>query len=168
MNALLETDEFWMRRALALAERAAAAGEVPVGAVIVQGGELIGEGCNGPIGAHDATAHAEIQAIREAGRRLANYRLLETTLYVTLEPCPMCVGAIIHARVARVVYGAADPKTGAVESVFELMGSEQHNHRPIVCGGVLAETCGERLRSFFRERRAARRLGKAEISGSES
>lgn len=155
-----ELDEQWMRRALELAEQAAAAGEVPVGAVLVHGGEVVGEGCNGPIAGHDATAHAEIQAIRQAGQRLGNYRLLDTTLYVTLEPCAMCVGAIIHARVGRVVYGATDPKTGAVLSVFELLGSERHNHRPAVRGGVLAEACGERLRAFFQERRAARRRGR--------
>lgn len=155
-----QRDEIWMRRALELAGEAAAAGEVPVGAVLVLGDEPVGEGRNGPIGGHDATAHAEIQAIRQAGRRLGNYRLLDTTLYVTLEPCVMCVGAIVHARIGRVVYGASDPKTGAVESVFELLTSDRHNHRPVVTGGVLAEACGERLREFFRERRLAGRAAR--------
>lgn len=149
----LATDQHWMRRALELAAAGAAAGEVPVGCVIVHAGEAVGEGWNRPIGAHDPTAHAEIVALRTAAQRLANYRLVDTTLYVTLEPCVMCVGAMVHARVGRLVYGAPDPKTGAVESVFRLLDGTHHNHRIEVVGGVLAEACGERLRDFFRARR---------------
>jgi tRNA(adenine34) deaminase len=148
------TDEDWMQVALALARRAAAEGEVPVGAVLVLDNALIGEGWNRPIGAHDATAHAEIQALRDAGRRVGNYRLPGTTLYVTLEPCVMCAGAIIHARVERVVYGAPDPKAGACGSVFDLLPSDcRFNHRTECRGGILAEDCGETLRAFFRARR---------------
>jgi len=148
-----DTDAQWMRRALALAEQGGAAGEVPVGCVIVRDGEEVGSGWNRPIGNHDPTAHAEVVALRDAGTRLGNYRLPDTTLYVTLEPCVMCVGAIVHARVARLVYGATDPKTGAVTSVFTLLDGERHNRRVAVTGGVLADACGERLRAFFRERR---------------
>jgi tRNA(adenine34) deaminase len=144
-----------MRRALDLAERAAAEGEVPVGAVLVRDGEIIGEGWNCPIGTHDPSAHAEIQALRDAGARVGNYRLPDTTLYVTLEPCPMCAAALVHARVRRVVYGAADPKGGACGSVFDLLPSDaRFNHATQVTGRVLAEECSERLRAFFRERRS--------------
>lgn len=147
-------DEALMRRAIALAERAAAAGEVPVGALILLDGEIIGEGWNQPIGAQDPSAHAEIQALRDAGQRLGNYRLPGAILYVTLEPCVMCAGAIIHARIAEVVYGAPDPKAGACGSVFDLLPSDgRFNHRTRCRGGVLAEDCGERLRAFFRARR---------------
>jgi tRNA(adenine34) deaminase len=143
-----------MQVALALARRAAAEGEVPVGAVLVLDNEQIGEGWNRPIGDHDASAHAEIQALRDAGRRVGNYRLPGTTLYVTLEPCVMCAGAIIHARVAQVVYGAPDPKAGACGSVFDLLPSDgRFNHRTDCRGGILAEDCGEALRAFFRARR---------------
>jgi len=142
-----------MRRALALAGQGAAAGEVPVGCVIVREGEVVGEGWNRPIGAHDPTAHAEVVALRAAAEHLGNYRLPDTTLYVTLEPCVMCVGAIVHARVGRLVYGAQDPKTGAVESVFQLLDGDRHNHHVAVTGGLLAEECGEHLRAFFRARR---------------
>jgi tRNA(adenine34) deaminase len=148
------TDEDWMRRALALAERAAAQGEVPVGAVLVLDGEAVGEGYNRPIGEHDPSAHAEIRALREAGRRLGNYRLPDTTLYVTLEPCPMCAGAAVHARVARVVFGAPDPRSGACGSVFDLLPSNQRfNHRSECTGGVLEAECADLLRAFFRARR---------------
>jgi len=143
-----------MRHALALAERAAAQGEVPVGAVLVRNGEAIGEGWNCPIRTNDPSAHAEIRALRDAGARLGNYRLPDTTLYVTLEPCPMCAAALVHARVAQVVYGAADPKGGACGSVFDLLPSDNRfNHAVAVTGGVLADECGERLRAFFRARR---------------
>lgn len=142
-----------MRRALALAGEAGAAGEVPVGAVLVKYGEAIGEGFNRPVSGNDPTAHAEIIALREAGRRRGNYRLVKTTLYVTLEPCVMCAGALIHARVARVVYGATDPKTGAAGGVFDVFADPGHNHRVSVAGGILAVECGELLRHFFRERR---------------
>jgi tRNA(adenine34) deaminase len=148
------TDEDWMSRALALAERAAAEGEVPVGAVLVLDGELVGEGYNRPIGEHDPSAHAEIRALRDAGQRIGNYRLPGTTLYVTLEPCPMCAGALVHARVARVLYGAADPKGGACGSVFDLLPSDQRfNHRTECTGGVLEAECAYLLREFFRARR---------------
>lgn len=142
-----------MRHALALAERAAAAGEVPVGALLLRDGEVVGEGWNHPIAARDPTAHAEIQALREAGQRLGAYRLPGTTLYVTLEPCPMCVGAMIHARVARLVFGAPDPKTGACGGALDLAGHPSHNHRMVAIGGVLADECGDLLRRFFRARR---------------
>jgi len=149
-----DPDERWMRRALELAQRAAQAGEVPVGALLVRGGEPIGEGWNCPITRHDPSAHAEIQALRDAGRRLGNYRLSGATLYCTLEPCPMCAGAIVHARVARVIYGAADPKGGACGSVFDLLPSDaRFNHRTDCRGGVLAADCAGLLRRFFRDRR---------------
>lgn len=142
-----------MQKALLLADRAAVSGEVPVGAVLVQGESLLAEGWNQPIAAHDPTAHAEVMALRAAGRSLGNYRLADTTLYVTLEPCLMCVGAIVHARVARLVFGAFDPKSGAVSSLcrgFEMPGL---NHRVASAGGVLADECGEILQAFFRARR---------------
>ncbi|UCC56846.1 MAG: tRNA adenosine(34) deaminase TadA, partial [Gammaproteobacteria bacterium] len=143
----------WMRQALAQAKTAEGQGEVPVGAVLVLADDLIGSGWNQPIGQHDPSAHAEVMALRDAGRRLGNYRLAHSTLYVTLEPCLMCVGALVHARVARVVYGAADPKSGAVDTCcrgFDLPGL---NHRVAVTAGVLAKECGDRLRHFFRSRR---------------
>lgn len=146
-------DTHWMRHALALAELAAREGEVPVGAVLVRDGKLVAEGRNRPIGNHDPTAHAEIQLLREAGKVLNNYRLNDTTLYVTLEPCPMCAGAIVHARVKRVVYATPDPRTGAAGSVYNLLQSNELNHRCEVEGGVLAEESGTLLREFFRARR---------------
>lgn len=142
-----------MRRALTLARQADAAGEVPIGAVLVQDGEVIGEGWNQPIGSHDPSAHAEIVAMRAAAARLNNYRLTGATLYVVKEPCVMCAGAIVHARLARVVYGARDDKTGAAGSAFNLVASERLNHRAEVVGGVLGEECGELLRQFFQARR---------------
>jgi tRNA(adenine34) deaminase len=143
-----------MRRALQLAAHARdAENEVPVGAVLVQGGEIIGLGWNRNITLHDPTAHAEIQAMRAAGEKLANHRLSGATLYVTLEPCSMCAMAMIHARIDRVVYAAADPKTGAAGSVFDTLISERHNHRIEVAGGLLAEESATLLRDFFRARR---------------
>ncbi len=159
-----DRDRSWMRRALALARRAADAGEVPVGAVLVRGDEVIGEGWNRPIGACDPTAHAEILALRSAAIQVGNYRLVDSTLYVTLEPCPMCAGAIVHARIARVVFGAADPRTGAAGTVFDLLRSSQLNHRAEVAGGVLAEDCGALLREFFRARRAVGSATGAEVT----
>jgi tRNA(adenine34) deaminase len=144
----------WMGRALTLARHGAEAGEVPVGAVLVLEGEIIGEGWNRPIAASDPTAHAEIEALRDAARRLGNYRLPGSTLYVTLEPCVMCAGAIVHARVERVIYGASDPKAGACGSVFDLLPTDgRFNHRTDCLGGILAEGCAETLRAFFRARR---------------
>lgn len=147
------TDEYWMRLALELAGRAAAAGEVPVAAVLVADGQVVGEGWNCPIGACDPTAHAEINALRDAARRRGNYRLIDTTLYVTLEPCAMCVGALIHARVARLVFGAREPRAGAVASQFELLEAGCFNHRVCWSEGVLAAECGALLVDFFRSRR---------------
>ncbi len=142
-----------MRHALGLAMRAAQAGEVPVGAVLVKDGQLVAEGWNLPISHNDPTAHAEIQAMRAAGKALKNYRLLGTTLYATLEPCPMCAGAIVHARVARVVYATPDPRTGAAGSVYNILQSNELNHRCEVTAGVLAEESARLLRDFFRSRR---------------
>lgn len=150
-------DEFWMQRALELAHQAEVAGEVPVGAVLVREEQVLGEGWNQPIGRHDPSAHAEIMALRAAAQSAGNYRLPGTTLYVTLEPCVMCAGAIIHARVRRVVFGAFDPKTGAAGSVFDVLASDKHNHRVEICSGVLADECGALLSEFFRARRAAAR-----------
>jgi len=146
-------DELFMRRALSLAMTAAQHGEVPVGAVLVSEGEVIGEGWNRPIGANDPSAHAEIVALRQAAARLGNYRLLDTTLYVTLEPCVMCAGAIIHARVKRLVYAAPDPKTGAAGSVFDIFSSGKPNHIVAVDGGIMGQESAELLRQFFRSRR---------------
>lgn len=148
------SDEDFMRLALDLAAEGTLRGEVPVGAVLVRDGTVIGSGWNRPVGTNDPTAHAEIVALRAAAQYLANYRLPDTTLYVTLEPCAMCAGAIVHARVGHVVYGAADPKGGACGSVFDLLPSDSRfNHRTTCTGGVLAEPCGEILRDFFRSRR---------------
>ena len=146
-----------MRYALRLAGHAQQQGEVPVGAVLVGHGQVIGEGWNCPISTHDPTAHAEIRALREAAVRLANYRITDATLYVTLEPCVMCAGALIHARIARVVFGAIDPKAGAAGSVFEVLGTDRLNHRIEVVKGILADECGGLLSEFFRERRQAQK-----------
>jgi len=146
-------DEKFMRRALELAREAEAAGEVPVGAVIVKDGAIVAEGWNRPIGTNDPSAHAEMVALRAAGAALGTYRLLDTTLYVTLEPCPMCAGAMVHARVRRVVYGATDPRAGACGTVFNIAQHPALNHRLECDGGVLAEECGTLLRGFFVARR---------------
>ncbi|MBS1209390.1 MAG: hypothetical protein H6R19_1788 [Proteobacteria bacterium] len=148
-----ERDELFMREALALAREAGSLDEVPVGAVVVLDGQIVGRGFNHPIGRHDPTAHAEIMALRDAARNLANYRLPGCELYVTLEPCAMCSGAIFHARVARVVYGARDPKTGVAGSVFDLYAQERLNHHASIEGGILAEECGELLSAFFAAKR---------------
>ena len=142
-----------MGLALDLAHEAGAAGEVPVGALIVLDGEVVGRGCNQPIGRHDPTAHAEVMALRDAAARLGNYRLPGATLYVTLEPCAMCAGAIMQARIGRVVFGARDPKTGAAGSVIDLFAESRLNHHASVVGGVLAEPCGSLLSGFFAARR---------------
>ena len=147
------SDIDFMRLALELAEQAQEAGEVPVGAVVVKNGAIIGRGYNRPITTADPTAHAEVMAMRDAARYLGNYRLADCTLYVTLEPCAMCVGAVFHARIARLVYGAADPKTGACGSVIDLPAESRLNHHMRVTGNVLAEEGGGRLKQFFAERR---------------
>ncbi len=147
------TDEEWMAIALELAQAAGEAGEVPVGAILVRDGEIVGRGANAPIARHDPGAHAEMLALRDAAARLGNYRLPGTTLYVTLEPCAMCAGAILHARVARVVYGAADPKTGAAGSVINLFAESRLNHHATVEGGVSGQACGHLLSRFFASRR---------------
>jgi tRNA(adenine34) deaminase len=146
-------DLHFMRHALVLAARAAEQGEVPVGAVLVNEGEIIGEGWNQPIGLHDPSAHAEMVALRDAASRVGNYRLPGSTLYVTLEPCVMCAGAIIHARVQRLVFGATDPKAGAVQSVYDVIAVPRLNHVVQWTGGVLDAECGQLLRDFFRARR---------------
>ncbi|MGK0169568.1 MAG: tRNA(adenine34) deaminase [Gammaproteobacteria bacterium] len=146
-------DERWMRNAIALAKQASAAGEVPVGALIVRNGAVLGTGSNRPIVGHDPCAHAEIMALRDAGRRTRNYRLPGTTLYVTLEPCAMCAGALLTARVARVVFGAYDPKAGAVGSVLNLFEARSLNHHTNWTPGVLSCECAALLRAFFAQRR---------------
>ncbi len=146
-------DEYWMEKALQLARKAEAAGEVPVGAVLVKDDELIAEGWNQPIISHDATSHAEIMAMRAAGERLNNYRLIDSVMYVTLEPCSMCVGAMIHARVAKVVYGASEPRTGALGGAFNLLEANQHNHVFDVVPGIMAEDSKDMLQKFFQSRR---------------
>lgn len=142
-----------MEEALQLARRAGEDNEIPVGAVVVSGGKIVGRGWNRSIGLNDPTAHAEVMAMREAGSALGNYRLKGCTLYVTLEPCMMCAGAMIHGRVDRVVFGASDPKTGAAGGKFDLLAIPAHNHAPIVDGGCLAEACSALLKDFFRRRR---------------
>ena len=142
-----------MRLALELAAEAGRRGEVPVGAVVVKDGEIVGRGANHPVSAHDPTAHAEVVAMRAAARHLCNYRLIGCELYVTLEPCAMCVGAILHARIARVVYGAPDSKTGACGSVIDLFSERRLNHHAAIVGGVLADEAGALLREFFAARR---------------
>jgi len=148
------SDEFWMEEALREAQRARALGEVPVGAVVVSEGRMVGRGCNRPISANDPTAHAEILALREAGAALGNYRLLDCELYVTVEPCPMCAGAITHARIRRLVYGAEDAKAGAVHSMLQLLNHPKLNHQVEVTSGVLAARCMDLIQSFFRDKRA--------------
>jgi tRNA(adenine34) deaminase len=147
------TDQSYMQLALQLAQTAAQVGEVPVGAIVVKDGIVIGRGSNAPISSHDPTAHAEVIAMREAATHLGNYRLVDCTLYVTLEPCAMCSGAIQHARIAKLIYGARDPKTGACGSVVDLMNEPKLNHHTEVVGGVLAKECGEILSDFFKQRR---------------
>jgi tRNA(adenine34) deaminase len=155
-------DARFMQLALEQAQQAWALGEVPVGAVVVKDGEVIATGCNQPIGRHDPTAHAEIVALRAAAEKLGNYRLPGCELYVTLEPCAMCSGAMMHARLARVVYAAQDPKTGACGSVLDLFREDRLNHHTEVVGGVMADEASAMLRGFFAERRAAARKSVAE------
>jgi tRNA(adenine34) deaminase len=159
--AVSDRDRHFMLLAQAAAEEARAAGEVPVGAVLVRGDEVIAKGFNHPIGAHDPSAHAEMAALRTAAQALQNYRMPGCELYVTLEPCLMCAGAIMHARIARVVFGARDPKTGACGSVVDAFANAQLNHHTSVIGGVLEEECGAALKSFFADRRRAAREARA-------
>ena len=149
------SDELWMEEALREAQRALALGEVPVGAVVVQDGRIVGRGCNRPLSANDPTAHAEILALREAGQSVGNYRLLDCDLYVTVEPCAMCAGAITHARVRRLIYGAEDAKAGAVHSMLQVLNHPKLNHKVEVSSGVLAARCMDLMQTFFREKRTA-------------
>jgi len=144
----------WMQHALKLAQRSQDEGEVPVGAVIIKDNQLIAEGWNQPIDKHDATAHAEIMAIRAAGKALKNYRIPNTTLYVTLEPCTMCAGAIIHARIANVIFGATDPRTGSAGSAVNVFAGDYHNHQVAVSGGVIQAECSQILKDFFKAKRS--------------
>ena len=148
-----QSDRRWMEHAISLANNAEMEGEVPVGAVVIRDGEIVGEGWNRTIALNDPSAHAEIIALREAGNNVANHRLVECTLFVTLEPCCMCAGAMIHARLERVVFGAPDPKTGAAGGRFQVLSDPRHNHQPTVSGGCLTDVCSEQLKRFFRSKR---------------
>lgn len=160
------SDKYWMARAIALAAEGEALGEVPVGAVIVREGKVLGEGYNQPISSCDPTAHAEVVALRRASAALQNYRLVDATLYVTLEPCTMCVGALVHARIARLVFGTTEPKAGAVVSQSQLLDARYFNHQVTAVGGVCASECQQQLSQFFRQRREQIKLNKqAEING---
>lgn len=150
-------DEQFMREALSLAQQAAELGEVPVGAIVVKDGVIVGRGSNAPIGSHDPSAHAEILALRDAAKNIGNYRLVDCSLYVTLEPCAMCAGAIQHARIGQLVFGAKDPKTGACGSVVNLMAEDKLNHHTNVAAGVLENECGRLLSDFFKQRRQAKK-----------
>ncbi|WP_461536772.1 tRNA adenosine(34) deaminase TadA [Spongorhabdus nitratireducens] len=152
-----KTDQEWMAYAMQLAAKGAEAGEVPVGAVIVHEGKIIGEGWNAPISNNDPTAHAEITALRQAAATIENYRLSGCTLYVTLEPCTMCAGSLIHSRIDRLVYGTTEPKAGAVVSMSQVLEQSHMNHQVEVTGGVLADECSEQLSAFFRRRRAEKK-----------
>lgn len=149
----MSKDEKWMQRALELARHAESLGEVPIGAVLVLNNKCIAEGWNQPISSHDPSAHAEMIVLREGGKKIKNYRLCDTTLYVTLEPCAMCAGAIVHARVARVVIGTDDPKTGAGGSVFQLLQSDNLNHQCEISRDIMQNECAELLQNFFKQRR---------------
>jgi tRNA(adenine34) deaminase len=152
-----EQDRFWMQHAITLAEKAESQGEVPVGAVLVHQNELVAEGWNQTIQSHDPTAHAEVVALRAAGQAWQNYRLVDLTLYVTLEPCPMCASALVHARIKRLVFGAADPRTGSAGSLMNLVQHEHLNHQIAVTSGVMADQTGEMLSRFFKKRRQAQK-----------
>ena len=153
----MKQDEQFMREALLLAQQAAELGEVPVGAIVVKDGVIVGRGSNAPIGSQDPSAHAEILALRDAAKRLGNYRLVDCSLYVTLEPCAMCAGAIQHARIGQLVFGAKDPKTGACGSVVNLMTEDKLNHHTEVASGVLESECGQLLSDFFKQRRLSKK-----------
>ncbi|WP_102795973.1 tRNA adenosine(34) deaminase TadA [Bowmanella denitrificans] len=157
----------WMSRALELAKQAWQENEIPVGAILVRNDQIVGQGWNRPIGSHDPSAHAEMLAVRQAGQAIGNYRLLDTTLYVTLEPCPMCAGLLVHSRIQRLVFGAADLKTGACGSVMDLVRHPGLNHQLEVTGGVLAEPCGALLSDFFKWRRAQKKAEKRQKSTGE-
>ncbi len=150
----MNSDELWMEEALREAQRALALGEVPVGAVVARAGRVIGRGCNRPVSANDPTAHAEILALREAAQAVDNYRLIDCDLYVTVEPCAMCAGAITHARIRRLIYGAEDARAGAVHSALQVLNHPKLNHQVEVTSGVLAARCMDLLQAFFRERRS--------------
>ncbi|MDA9095444.1 tRNA adenosine(34) deaminase TadA [Porticoccaceae bacterium] len=152
----MSTDEFYMAKALQLAEQAGAIGEVPVGAILVKDGEIVGEGFNQPISGCDPTAHAEIVAMRNAAKNLNNYRLSDCDLYVTIEPCTMCVGAMVHGRIRRVLFGALEPRAGALQSQLQLMDQSHYNHSIEWQGGVLAQECGDLISSFFRRKRESK------------
>ncbi|MBD0788462.1 tRNA adenosine(34) deaminase TadA [Vibrio sp. Y2-5] len=161
-------DEFFMRQAMALAAKAEEQGEVPVGAVLVKDGEIIAQGWNRSIGNHDATAHAEIQVLRQAGEKLENYRLLDTTLYVTLEPCPMCAGALLHSRVKRIVYGAPDLKAGAAGTVLNIFDSPAAYHYATIEKGLLEDECRQQLQAFFKRRRKEIKTLKDELKRDQT
>jgi len=158
-----ECDTYWMNVALSLADKAEKVNEVPVGAVLVLDNEIIGSGYNLVINNHDPCAHAEVMALRDGGQSINNYRLIDATLYVTLEPCCMCTGAIIHSRIKRVVYGANDLKTGAAKSAFQLLNDEKHNHQVEVTSGILADDCSEKISQFFANRRTQIKAEKARL-----
>ncbi|WP_166425031.1 tRNA adenosine(34) deaminase TadA [Paraglaciecola sp. 20A4] len=158
----LQQDQLWMRHALSLANKAALVGEIPVGAVLVRDQQIVGEGWNQSIMLNDPSAHAEMQAIRQAGTAIKNYRLINTTLYVTLEPCTMCAGLLVHSRIQRLVFGAYDAKTGAAGSIMDVLRDERLNHQVEVLGGVLGDECGETISAFFRRRRAQIKASKRE------
>ena len=160
LKAQLEEDQKWMRHALLLADIAEAHDEIPVGAVLVKDNKVIAEGWNLSISKHDACGHAEIMAIREGGKALENYRQIDCTLYVTLEPCPMCAGALVHSRIKRLVYGAGDYKTGAAGSVFNLVQNEHLNHQIEVTSDILSEECASKISQFFKRRRKEKKLAK--------
>lgn len=162
------THQHWMQKALELARHAESVGEVPVGAVLVKDNQIIGEGFNQPITNHDPSAHAEIIALRSAGKALQNYRQIETTMYVTLEPCAMCAMAMVHARVARVVFATRDPRTGAGGSLYQLLQNEGHNHQVEILEGVLQEESAEMLQTFFRNKRKLAKLEKEKRRLSEN
>jgi tRNA(adenine34) deaminase len=164
LNAQQQIDQKWMNYALVLANKAELQDEVPVGAVVVKDDQVIAEGWNLSILNHDACGHAEIMAIRAAGQKLQNYRLIDCTLYVTLEPCAMCAGALIHARIKRLVYGAGDYKTGAAGSVYDLLRSEKSNHQVVVTADVLSQQCAAKISDFFKRRRKEKKVLKKKLS----
>jgi tRNA(adenine34) deaminase len=168
MTVQEERDQYWMQYALALADKAEQAGEIPVGAVLIKDEQVIGEGWNMSICQHDPSAHAEMLAVRQGAQQLQNYRLLDTTLYVTLEPCAMCAGLLVHSRIGRLVFGAFDAKTGAVGSVMNLVQHPVLNHQLAVTGGVLAAECGAKLSEFFRQRRKQHKLQKEQSAWLKS